>query len=739
MECMWEIAILATMMAADPQPGISEALAKARAGQIRDVRYALELTVPADPKQRIQASARIRFANRDKTQSVVLDFAPEKIITASVPVRAVNGHLVLPAGTDDLQIEFLMGDASLNRNPDFFYSLFVPARAHLAIPCFDQPDLKGRLSVKMTVPEGWKTLSNQDPGVETQPLPTYLWFFGAGKFEVETAEIAGRKYRMFHRETDRKKVERNREAIFDLHARAVAWLEEYTGVPYPFGKLDFMALPSFQFGGMEHAGAISYNSSGLFLDESATQAQKLGRASVISHETAHMWFGDLVTMKWFNDVWLKEVFANFMAAKMVNPSFPELNHELRFYLSHYRSAYNVDRTAGANAIRQSLSNLNEAGSLYGPIIYQKSPIVMQQLETLLGEAKFREGVREYLKQFAFGNATWDQLIAIFDAKTPDDLSAWSKVWIDTAGRPKVSRTKAHPGFVLPDGYGEYHLDAASKSYLLEHLPEIADPLVRAQAWSALWEDRVDVFELALKAIPRESEELILQRLLGDLDRLMWRHMDQLGRVEAMLRAGMETAKTRSVKSAFFQVYRQVAPVDWLEKLWRKEIVIADLPLAEADFTRLAAELTLRGVDVRQAQLARIENPDRKAQWVFNMPALDPDPTAWFERLRDVRNRAKEPWVLEGLSWIHHPRRMGSGEKYVRPSLELLREIQRTGDIFFPQRWMGATLGNYRSESVAKEVRGFLRALPADYPPRLRLTILVAADDLLNAVSVPAPL
>ncbi len=97
-----------------------------------------------------------------------------------------------------------------------------------------------------------------------------------------------------------------------------------------------------------------------------------------------MWFGDLVTMRWFNDVWMKEVFANFMAAKIVNPSFPDVNHELRFLYQHYPSAYDVDRTEGANPIRQELANLNEAGSLYGAIIYQKAPIVMRQLELLMG-------------------------------------------------------------------------------------------------------------------------------------------------------------------------------------------------------------------------------------------------------------------------------------------------------------------------------------------------------------------
>jgi aminopeptidase N len=710
----------------DPGLGISQDLAQARARQIRNLRYELNLTVPANPKERIRGSARIRFTVADKMIPTVLDFAPGLVERSNVPLRAVNGHLIAPAGVEELNIDFLLGDASLNRNPDFFYSLFVPARAHLAIPCFDQPDLKARFTVRMTVPEGWKTLSNQEPGIETEPLSTYLLFFGAGKFEIETAEIRGRRYRMFHRETDAKKVARNRDAIFDLHARAVDWLEEYTAIPYPFGKLDFMALPSFQFGGMEHAGAISYNSSGLFLEETATQSQRLGRASLISHETAHMWFGDLVTMKWFNDVWLKEVFANFMAAKMVNPSFPELNHELRFFLSHYRSAYNVDRTAGANAIRQKLANLNEAGTMYGPIIYQKSPIVMQQLEKMLGEARFRQGVREYLKRYTFGNATWDELISIFGT----DLAAWSKTWIDTPGRPKVTRTKTYAGFALPDGYGEYHLDAKSRAYLLAHLPEIADPLVRAEAWSALWEDRVDLFELALRAIPLETEELNLQRLLGDLERLMWRHPSEFGRVEVMLREGMEKAKSRSIKSAYFEVYRQVAPVEWLKKVWAKELVVADLPLAEADYVKLAAELSLRGVDVRREQLERLTNPDRKAQWAFAMRGLDADPTAFFESLRDLKNRAHEPWVLEGLRYVHHPSRLAQSEKFVRPSLEMLLEIQKTGDIFFPQRWMGTTLSWYESKSAAETVKRFLAGLPKGYPERLRMTILVAADELL---------
>ena len=138
-------------------------------------------------------------------------------------------------------------------------------------------------------------------------------------------------------------------------------------------------------------------------------------------------------MKWFDDVWLKEVFANFMAAKIVNPTFPDIDHELRFFLQHYPSAYDVDRTAGTNPIRQTLDNLKDAGSLYGPIIYQKAPIVMRQLEQMLGPDVLRDGLREYLTRFAFGNATWTDLIEILDARTGEDLAAWSRAWVEQAG------------------------------------------------------------------------------------------------------------------------------------------------------------------------------------------------------------------------------------------------------------------------------------------------------------------
>jgi aminopeptidase N len=557
-----------------PEAGVSLELAKARARNISRLHYELALSIPNTVAQAVTGSTVMRFRLADASKPLVIDFdaegAAEAIVAANgvvVPTRAVNGHLVIPAarlrrGENSVRIDFRAGNASLNRSDDFLYTWFVPAHARRAIPCFDQPDLKGRWTVTLEHPAQWQSVAN---GAErdrrtvgdrvrvrfrpTQPLSTYVVAFVVGDMKVETALRQGRTMRMYHRENDAAKLARNRDALFDLHAKSLESLERYTGIPYPFGKFDFVLVPAFQPNAMEHAGNIAYRAEDLLLDESATQEELLARAHVIAHETAHMWFGNLVTMRWFDDVWTKEVFANFIADKVMEPLFPHVRHDLQFFLAHYWSAYAVDRTAGANPIRQPLANLAEAGNLYGPIIYEKSPVVIRQLEALMGEEAFRDGVRSYLRRHAFGNATWDDLIAALAGRTKLDLKHWSRMWIDEPGRPvirtelvvnegrvqrlalqqrdpqgrhrlwpqqlrvivgcgpqprrvvaelldrEVDLTRSVEGCV-PDyvlaggegwGYGEFELDARSQAYLETQLPGISDPLARGVAWSALWD------------------------------------------------------------------------------------------------------------------------------------------------------------------------------------------------------------------------------------------------------------
>ena len=536
------------------EPGVSLKLARHRAELISNVHYTLRFDIPADADEAIDATVAITFDLKESRQPLQLDFRQEpgavralRSNGTSTPYRFEEEHLIVPAaalraGRNTLQVEFTAGATSLNRNPDFLYTLFVPDRARTAFPLFDQPDLKSVFQLTLRVPPGWTALSNApvasvsalDGGKEyrfadSDLISSYLFSFVAGRFEAVTRERGGRTMTLLHRETDPKKVSRNIGAIFDLHAQAIAWLEDYTGIDYPFRKLDFVLIPDFQYGGMEHVGAIQYRASHLFLDEAPTENQLLRRAGLIAHETAHMWFGNLVTMRWFDDVWTKEVFANFMAAKIVNPAFPGTDHALNFLVSHHPGAYRVDRTAGANPIRQELANLNGAGQLYGAIIYAKAPIMMRQLESLLGEETLRDGLREYLRAYSFSNATWPDLIRILDGRTDTDLERWSRVWVTGAGRPEF-RIQSDEG----GGSALLQHDPAGNDrvwpqrFTARRLSEGIFPLLRVDS-SAAVTPLAEVPASAARALLFNADGMGYGLFPADLDLL--RHWDMLAPVE----------------------------------------------------------------------------------------------------------------------------------------------------------------------------------------------------------------
>ena len=431
---------------------------------------------------------------------LLLDFKGEapsdlRINGRTAAVIYADEHLQLPpallhTGLNTVELRFVAGNAALNRNADFLYTLLVPDRARTLFPCFDQPNLKAVFNLSLTKPAGWKAIANA-PLLDSVPegdnsllrfhpsdkISTYLFSFAAGKFTTTTAIADGRSMNFLYRETDSTKLRLSLDSIFRIEGQALQFMQTYTGIPYPFQKFDFVAIPDFQFGGMEHPGAIQYKASTLFLDSGATREQFISRSNLLSHETAHMWFGDMVTMTWFTDVWMKEVFANFMA-DITERSVPERsegnerekqgtdafrssyeqggawrsssyeahsdltvhdnNYDLKFLTDHYPAAYSIERTGGTHPIRQSLTNLNEAGSLYGNIIYHKAPIVMRQLEQLMGADAFRDGLRDYLKKYAGGNASWTDLIHALQPHTTIDLSAWDAVWVEGTGRPVFS-------------------------------------------------------------------------------------------------------------------------------------------------------------------------------------------------------------------------------------------------------------------------------------------------------------
>ncbi len=592
------------------EEGVSKLLATYRKATISDVTYKLEFTIPQGKEETITGKASIEFGLTSKREALVMDFRAGSEYLESLTVNGItvepvitNGHIVIDARHlarifNRVEITFRAGDMSLNRNDDYLFTLFVPDRASTAFPCFDQPDIKARYNLTLDIPAAYRAMSNSPVTAtdttgerviirfaETKPLSTYLFAFAAGRFELVEQEIDGVKMEMLYRETRTGYIENNADEIFRLHYNSLKWLEDYTQIPYPFDKFGFVLIPSFQYSGMEHPGSILYRASSLLLEATPTLNEQLARASLIAHETSHLWFGDLVTMKWFDDVWLKEVFAGYMSDKIVAPDFPDINHDLRFLLSRYPAAYAVDRTRGTNPVIQDLENMKDAGSLYGGIIYNKAPIVMRQLEKNAGEDNLRKALQIYLKEYSWGNARWDDLTAIIEKVTREPLDEWSRMWFREAGMPVITpvitsedgyrisfreddpagiirhwpqtfetmvitasdtvtgevtpasrksflTTSEEPLCIIPDisgrGYGTFLFDSATVAHLARHMNNFRDPLLRGILWINMYENLLngivapaEIYKLAFSALETETDQQLRNYLTGRFGAVYW--------------------------------------------------------------------------------------------------------------------------------------------------------------------------------------------------------------------------
>ena len=219
---------------------------------------------------------------------------------------------------------------------------------------------------------------------------------------------------------------------------ALASLAEYFGIPYPFQQFQYMLAPAFPFGGMEHPGVTMFNEESFIYREPPTLNQRLGRRATIYHEVAHQWFGDYVTMRWFDDLWLKEGFATYMAAKM-QAREGIANPWMSFYLRNKPAAYDVDATAGTTPIWQELGNLDQAKSNYGAIVYNKAPGVLKQLNYLVGDSAFHAGVHAFLTSHAYGNATWRDLLDAVGGAAKRNLRDWGAEYILRPGMPIIEQ------------------------------------------------------------------------------------------------------------------------------------------------------------------------------------------------------------------------------------------------------------------------------------------------------------
>jgi aminopeptidase N len=606
--------------------GVSRELARHRAANISDLRYRLSFDlVPG--ATRIKGREEIGLKLNGATDPVILDFrdldehgrvvegaASNVTVNGSAvnDLRQTGGHIVLPArhfksGENTIAMNFETGVAAANRpviryqdrddGSEYVYTLFVPMDASLAFPCFDQPDLKARFTLTTAVPTAWTVVTNTREQTvtrngadslwafrETHPISTYLFAFAAGPFKEIAGEGGSVPLRVFVRQSKLQRAKEEWPEVERLTRQGVEHMVKFFDQPFPFTKYDQVLIPGFAYGGMEHAGATFLREDSVLFRTVPTKNDKLGRASLILHELAHQWFGDLVTMRWFDDLWLKEGFANFMASHAMAAMEQQRDREgageaaiwKRFYQTHKPPAYAIDSTKGTTPIYQEVRNLKDAKSAYGAIVYQKAPSLLRALTFVIGEENFRDGVRLFLKEHAYANAEWGDLIGAFERVSKQNLQAWADAWVKRRGAPQVDvkwncdagglidnfeirqrdilgeggvwpiktrlllayddaesqRITASfdgeretvrdavgrkcPAYVFANdgdfGYGVFMLDAKSRAAVMSRIGGIGDPFLRAMLWGALW-DAVREAEMN----PRDYVALVLKALPTETD------------------------------------------------------------------------------------------------------------------------------------------------------------------------------------------------------------------------------
>lgn len=594
--------------------GVSRELARRRASAISDVRYRLRLELAAGAS-RIRGREEIKLKLADTKDDVILDFRdldPQgKSIEGVISNVKVNGqivkdfsqtggHIIFPArhfnaGENTIALDFETGVAAANRpiirykdaddGSEYIYTLLVPMDASLAFPCFDQPDLKARFTLGVSTPEDWIVISNTEiekssPTLtelkETHPISTYLFAFAAGPFKKLESEGSPLPMRLFVRQSKLARAQEEWPETMKLTREGMAHFVDFFHQPFPFTKYDQVLIPGFAYGGMEHAGATFLREDAILFRSTPTRNDKLGRASLVLHELAHQWFGDLVTMRWFDDLWLKEGFANYMASHAMAGIYGADEIWKRFYQAHKPLAYQIDSTKGTTPIYQEVRNLKDAKSAYGAIVYQKAPSLLHALSFLIGEEKFRDGVRAFLKEHAYANAEWNDLIRAFEKASGQKLNLWANAWVKRRGMPEVrvewscdgkgaidrfelrqhdvlgegrawpvktrlllayddtenlrltaqlegariavpeAIGKKCPAYVFANdrdyGYGRFMLDARSRDAVIARIGAIEDPFHRTMLWGALWDA---VRETEMK--PLAYVELVAKSLPAERD------------------------------------------------------------------------------------------------------------------------------------------------------------------------------------------------------------------------------
>ncbi len=436
------------------------------------VRYKVNLTVAPDKDTftgtvdiaiSLKEATSVLWLNADKLniKQATLDFGGHsmavRVITEPKDLAGFAFERTVGPGPAKLHVEYegqvsrkdMSGIFQLKEGDNWYiYSQFENISARRSFPCFDEPGFKVPWQLTLTVPSAHGAFSNtpmlsEKPATggmktvefaETKPLPSYLVAIAVGPMEIVDAGHAGAKNTAV-----RMIVPKGRSAEAQYVAKAtpeiVNLLEKYFGIPYPYEKLDQVAIPYAGYA-MEHPGLVTYGASIFLMKADAPLVIKQVGTSVIAHELAHMWFGDLVTTKWWDDIWLNEGFASWMANKIVNEYHPDWKSNVD-ELNNYQSAMSTDELVSSRKVRQEILSDDDIENAFDNITYSKGSALLNMFESYIGPDKFRAAVERYLRKYSGKNSTSAEFLHEIGGNDQAVAKAFSS-FLDQAGVPLVT-------------------------------------------------------------------------------------------------------------------------------------------------------------------------------------------------------------------------------------------------------------------------------------------------------------
>ncbi|MBQ4889613.1 aminopeptidase N [Shewanella sp. UCD-FRSSP16_17] len=552
----------------DGSANISQQQAMARSTIISEVNYQLQFTLTGDTH--FNANTTVDFILSNNKEPLTLD-----LNKANISKFVVNGKAIYPnyndayltinpqllsTGRNTIEVEYSREHSTngegLHRfvdpvdNKVYLYSHFEPAAAQQMFAVFDQPDLKATYKISVTAPKDWHVISTMretqideqaNSNVWTFPvtpkLSPYNFSMHAGPYHVWEDNSGKYPMRLFARQSVAEQV--TAKDWFTYTKQGLTFFDDYFGIEYPFKKYDQLLVPDFLYGAMENAAAVTFAENRFMYKDTMTAAQKQRLAGVIMHEMAHQWFGDLVTMKWWNGLWLNESFASFMGT-LATSEATEFTHAWRTFYAHGKqSAYRQDSLVTTHPIEVPVPTSMNAFDNIDAITYYKGASTLKQLRHLLGEDTFQQGVQQYLEKYSYQNAELDDFIGSLAQASNRDLSQWTQAWLYQAG---VNTLEAD--FRCENGrISQFNLLQTAPS---NELPTLREQRVQVALFNV---SRYSVHSGPKVAVTYKGEKTAVPELIGKhCPNLVYPNFDDWGYVKVTLdEQSFQTAKEQLSK------------------------------------------------------------------------------------------------------------------------------------------------------------------------------------------------